>query len=169
MSSSAILPHEILTEVPGYRDLSLLYAVGYIQAFRGVCESDGREIYLKLCPTAHLETIARLRHNWTLQAEIAIGGATVPHKLVPFGDNGLLIEYGRYGEKTSREKWLCPGPYVSSGCGIDAMPFADSETPEPMFRSRRDILAILKAFVTVILDVALLNGRYAICSFDCAT
>ena len=149
MSASAILPHEIVSEVPGYRDLSLLYAVGYLQAFRARRNDDGKEVFLKLCPTAHLETLARLRHNWTLQGEIAIEGASNPQKLIPFGDGGLMLEYGRWGERTSRELFLSPEPYISSGSGIDALPIDLSAAAEHKVRHRDDILALLKAFVTV--------------------
>jgi osomolarity two-component system sensor histidine kinase CHK1 len=149
MAASAILPHEIVSEVPGYRDLSLLYAVGYLQTLRARRSDDGKDVFLKLCPTAHLETLARLRHNWTLQEEIAIEGATVPQKLVPFGDGGLMLEYGRWGERTSRELFLSPEPYISSGSGIDVLPADLSEGAEPKVRSRADILALLKAFITV--------------------
>jgi|SRR5579859_2876301 len=146
---STVLPHEIVTEVPGYHDISLLYAVGYLQAFRATRDDDSKPIFLKLCPTAHLETLARLRHNWTLQHEIAIAGASNPQKLLPFGDGGLMIEYGRHGERTSREMFLAPGPYVSSGSGIDALPADLSIGTEPMLRTHADILALLKAFDTV--------------------
>lgn len=149
MSASAILPHEIVSEVPGYRDLLLLYAVGYLQAFRARRSDDGNDVFLKLCPTAHLETLARLRHNWTLQGEIAIEGASNPQKLIPFGDGGLMLEYGRWGEKTSRELFLSPEPYISSGSGIDALPICLPATAEHKVRHRDDILALLKAFVTV--------------------
>jgi osomolarity two-component system sensor histidine kinase CHK1 len=149
MSASAMLPHEIVSELPGYHDVSLLYAVGYLQAFRAVRDDDGKDVFLKLCPTAHLETLARLRHNWTLQGEIAIQGASNPQKLLPFGDGGLSIEYGRWGERTSREIFLSPEPYISSGSGIDALPAELSLGDEPIFRSRADILALLKVFVTV--------------------
>jgi hypothetical protein len=149
MSASTILPHEIVSDIPGYHDVSLLYAVGYLQTFRARRDDDGRDVFVKLCPTAHLETLARLRHNWTLQGEIAIQGATTPQKLVPFGDEGLLIEYGRWGERTSREIFLSPEPYISSGSGIDVLPADLSLGHEPIFRSRTDILALLKVFVTV--------------------
>jgi hypothetical protein len=149
MSASAILPHEIVSEVPGYRDLSLLYAVGYLQAFRARRSDDGKDVFLKLCPTAHLETLARLRHNWTLQREIAIEGASNPQKLIPIGDGGLMLEYGRWGEKTSRELFLSPEPYISSGRGIDTLPVDLSAAAEHKVRHRDDILALLKAFITV--------------------
>jgi hypothetical protein len=149
MSASAILPHEIVSDIPGYHDISLLYAVGYLQTLRARRDDDGKDVFIKLCPTAHLETLARLRHNWTLQGEIAIQGASTPQKLLPFGDGGLLIEYGRWGERTSREIFLSPEPYVSSGSGIDILPADLSLGSEPMFRNRSDILALLKAFVTV--------------------
>jgi hypothetical protein len=149
MAASAILPHEIVSDLPGYYDVSLLYAVGYLQAFRARRNDDGKDVFLKLCPTAHLETLARLRHNWTLQAEIAIEGASNPQKLVPFGDGGLMIEYGRWGERTSRELFLSPEPYISSGSGIDALPAYWSAGVEPKSRNRTDILALLKAFFTV--------------------
>ena len=141
------LPHDIVTSIPGYHNLSLLYAVGYLQAFRGIRSADGVEIYLKLCPTAHLETLARLNHNWKLQQEIAISGVTFPDKFEPFADGGKLMEYRRYGERTSREMWLSPDPYVSNGIGIDK--FAITANPEPMQRTHADICAILKAFETV--------------------
>lgn len=150
MSASAILPHEIVTELPGYHDISLLYAVGYLQTFRARRNDDDKPVFLKLCPTAHLETLARLRHNWTLQNEIAIEGASNPQKLVPFGDGGLMIEYGRRGERTSRECFLSPESYISSGSGIDALPADLSFRPVPKTRSHADILALLKAFVTVL-------------------
>ena len=149
MSASAILPHEIVSEVPGYRELSLLYAVGYLQAFRARRNDDGKDVFLKLCPTAHLETLARLRHNWTLQGEIAIEGASNPQRLLSFGDGGLMLEYGRWGERTSRELFLSPEPYISSGSGIDALPIHLSAAAEHKVRHRDDILALLKAFVTV--------------------
>jgi hypothetical protein len=149
MAASAILPHEIVSEVPGYRDLSLLYVVGYLQAFRARRSDDGKDVFLKLCPTAHLETLARLRHNWALQKEIAIEGASNPQKLAAFGDGGLMLEYGRWGEQTSRELFLSPEPYISSGSGIDALPADLSEGAKPKHRSRIDILALLKAFDTV--------------------
>jgi hypothetical protein len=150
MSASAILPYEIVTELPGYHDVSLLYAVGYLQAFRARRNDDNKPVFLKLCPTAHLETLARLRHNWTLQREIAIEGASNPQKLVPFGEGGLMIEYGRRGERTSRELFLSPEPYISNGSGIDALPADLSFNPVPKIRNRADILALLKAFVTVL-------------------
>jgi hypothetical protein len=156
MAALAILPHEIVSEVPGYRDLSLLYVVGYLQTFRARRIDDGKDVFLKLCPTAHLETLARLRHNWTLQREIAIEGASNPQKLVPFGDGGLMLEYGRWGEQTSRELFLSPEPYISSGSGIDALPADLSGGVKPKHRSRADILALLKAFDTV---CCYLNGR----------
>src|SRR5271170_5662638 len=111
MSGSTILPHEIVSDIPGYHDVSILYAVGYLQTFRARRNDDGKEVFLKLCPTGHLETLARLRHNWTLQGEIAIEGASNPQKLVPFGDGGLMLEYERHGERTSRELFLSPEPY----------------------------------------------------------
>jgi hypothetical protein len=150
MSASAHLPHEIVSEIPGYHDISLLYAVGYLQTFRAVRNDDNRQVYLKLCPTAHLETLARLRHNWTLHGEIAIEGASNPTKLQPFGDGGLLIEYSRYGERTIRELFLSPEPYVSNGSGIDALPLDMGTGLDTLERSREDILSLLKAFVTVI-------------------
>jgi hypothetical protein len=150
MSASTILPCEIVSDLPGYRDASLVYAVGYLQVFRATRADDGKHVYLKLCPTAHLETLARLRHNWTLQGEIAIEGARNPTKLVPFGDGGLLLEYARWGERTIREVFLEEGAYISSGSGIDGLPAADlSGVLEIKHRSREDILALLKAFVTV--------------------
>lgn len=149
MSASAILPHEIVSDVPGYLDLSLLYAVGYLQAFRARRSDDRKDVFLKLCPTAHLETLARLRHNWTLHGEIAIQGAANPTKLVPFGDGGLMLEYERWGERTSRELFLSPEPYISSGSGIDVLPVDLSAAAEPKVRQRDDILALLRAFVTV--------------------
>ena len=149
MSASVILPHDIVSDVPGYRDLSLLYAVGYLQAFRARRSDDGKEVFLKLCPTAHLETLARLHHNWTLHREIVIEGASRPQKLVPFGDGGLMLEYERWGERTSRELFLSPEPYVSNGSGIDVLPVDLSAAAEPKSRTRDDILALLKAFITV--------------------
>jgi hypothetical protein len=149
MCVCAILPHEIVSEVPGYHDLSLVYAVGYLQIFRAVRDDDNSLVFLKLCPTAHLETLARLRHNWTLQGEIAIQGASNPTKLQPFGDGGLFLEYSRYGELTSREVFLNPEPYISSGSGIDALNVDLEMDIRPIERSREDILALLKAFVTV--------------------
>jgi hypothetical protein len=162
MSASAILPHEIVSELPGYHDISLLYAVGYLQAFRAVRDDDGKDVFLKLCPTAHLETLARLRHNWTLQGEIAIQGASNPQKLLPFGDGGLMIEYGRWGERTSREIFLSPEPYISNGSGIDALPAELSLGNEPISRSRADILALLNVFVTVLISVLFTHARFAI-------
>jgi len=149
MATSAILPHEIVSEAPGYHDISLVYAVGYLQAFRAKRDEDGKDVFLKLCPTAHLETLARLRHNWTLQGEVEIAGASIPQKLLPFGDGGLMIEFERHGERMSREIFLNPEPYISSGSGIDAFSADLSANYEPKFRSRSDILALLKAFVTV--------------------
>jgi hypothetical protein len=150
MSSSTILPCELVSDVPGYRDTSLLYAVGYLQVFRATRADDGKDVFLKLCPTGHLETLARLRHNWTLQGEIAIEGARNPTKLVPFGDGGLLLEYARWGERMIREVFLEEGAYISSGSGIDALPIADLPgVIEVKQRSREDILALLRAFVTV--------------------
>jgi hypothetical protein len=163
MSGSTILPHEIVSDIPGYHDLSILYAVGYLQTFRACRNDDGKEVYLKLCPTAHLETLARLRHNWTLQQEIAIEGASTPQKLLPFGDGGLYLEFGRWGEKTSREMFLSPEPYISSGSGIDVLPTDLSMDLEPKFRSRDDILALLKAFVTVWAIWRSPNGRSVTC------
>jgi hypothetical protein len=154
MSVSTILPHELVTEVSGYDDLSLLYAIGYIQTFRARRTDDNQDVFVKLCPTAHLETLARLRHDWTLHGEIAIIGASNPQRLMPFGDGGLLLEYPRRGERTSREMFLSPEPYVSDGSGID-VPLNDvSPNLEPISRSRTDVLALLKAFVTVILSMA---------------
>jgi len=162
MSVQSVLPHEIVTEVPGYHDLSLLYAVGYLQTFRAIRDDDNREVFLKLCPTAHLETLARLRHNWTLQGEIAIEGASNPQKLQPFGDGGLLIEYRRNGEKTSREIFLSPEPYLSNGSGMDG--FSAESNVEPMDRSREEILALLKAFITVNTDsTGHADNRFVIC------
>ena len=163
MSGSTILPHEIVSDIPGYHDLSILYAVGYLQTFRARRNDDGKEVYLKLCPTAHLETLARLRHNWTLQQEIAIEGASTPQKLLPFGDGGLYLEFGRWGEKTSREMFLSPEPYISSGSGIDVLPSDLSVELEPKFRSRNDILALLKAFVTVWTICRSAHGRSVTC------
>ena len=147
--SGSILPHEIVSDIPGYHDLSTVYAVGYLQTFRARRCDDDKEVFLKLCPTAHLETLARLRYDWTLHQEIAIDGASNPQKLLPFGDGGLVIEYGRWGEKTAREIFLSPEPYISSGSGIDVLPTDLSVEVEPKFRSRADILALLKAFLTV--------------------
>ena len=152
------LPYNIVTDIPGYHNLSLLYAVGYLQVFRGIRSVDGVEIYLKLCPTAHLETLARLNHNWTLQREIAINGVTFPSKFEPYGEGGKFIEYRRYGERTSREMWLSPEPYVSNGSGIDST--AINANPEPMHRTHADILAILKAFITVCSVLGFAYGRY---------
>ena len=163
MSGSTILPYEIVSDIPGYHELSLVYAVGYLQTFRARRNDDGKEVYLKLCPTAHLETLARLRHNWTLQQEIAIEGASTPQKLLPFGDGGLYLEFGRWGEKTSREMFLSPEPYISSGSGIDVLPADLSPELEPKFRSRNDILALLKAFVTVWSIYRSANDRSVIC------
>jgi hypothetical protein len=118
MASSTILPHEIVSDVPGYHDVSVLYAVGYLQTFRARRNDDGKDVFLNLCPTAHLETLARLRHTWTL-------------------------------EQTSREIFLSREPYISSGSGIDVLPSDLSAELEPMLRSRADILALLKAFITV--------------------
>jgi hypothetical protein len=155
MSYSPILPHEIVSTIPGYHNISLLYAVGYLQVFRAVRDVDGGEVFLKLCPTDHLETLARLRHNWALQEEIAIEGATPPKEHAPFGDGGFLIEYARHKERTSREIYLSPEPYVSSGSGIDAMP--DELDPEPMFRTRCNFAALLRVFITVFLYVCKVN------------
>ena len=150
-SSSTILPHEIVSDIPGYRDVSLLYAVGYLQVFRATRTDDGKDVFLKLCPTAHLETLARLHHNWTHQAEIVIEGARNPTSLVAFGDGGLMLEYPRRGERMVREVFLEEGPYISSGSGIDALPALrdSSGTVEIKHRSREDILALLKAFISV--------------------
>ena len=163
MSGSAILPYEIVADIPGYHDLSVIYAVGYLQAFRAIRDDDGKEVFLKLCPTAHLETLARLRHNWTLHQEIAIEGASHPQKLLPFGDGGLIIEYGRWGEKSSREIFLSPEPYISSGSGIDVLPTDLSVELKPKFRDRADIIALLKAFVTVWTIYYSVDGRFATC------
>jgi len=149
MSASSILPHDLVTEIPGYHDISLLYAVGYLQTFRAVRDGDNAHVFLKLCPTAHLETLARLRHNWTLQGEIAIEGASNPTNLSPFGDGGLLLEYGRYGEQSSREVFLNPEPYISNGSGIDTQHVDLGTNVEPLERDRGTILALLQAFVTV--------------------
>jgi hypothetical protein len=151
MSPSTILPHELVTEVSGYHDLSLVYAVGYLQVFRAKRNDDDSDVFLKLCPTAHLETLARLRHNWTLHKEMALPGASNPQKLLPFGDGGLLLEYLGRGERTSREIFLSPEAYVSDGSGVDVWSDGDSPTVKPLPRSRDDVLALLKAFVTVIL------------------
>lgn len=154
-NSAAVLPHEIVSTIPGYHDISLLYAVGYLQVFRAARDVDGGDVFLKLCPIDHLETLARLRHNWALQEEIAIEGTTPPKEHAPFGDGGFLIEYARYKERTSREMFLSPEPYVSSGSGIDAMP--DDLNPEPMVRTQTEILALLKIFITVFLSISNAN------------
>jgi len=150
-TSTTILPHEIVTHIPGYVSLSPLYAIGYLQTFRAIRTADAQPVFLKLCPTSHLETLARLRHSWTLQCDFSISGALPPLKMAPFGEEGgLLIEYARNEERTSREVFLQEGPYVSSGSGIDALPTDwDGKKVHPKVRTREDIIALLKAFVTV--------------------
>jgi len=71
--------------------------------------------------------------------------------MAPFGEEGgLLIEYARNEERTSREVFLQEGAYVSSGSGIDAVPTDwDGKKVQSKVRNREDVIALLKAFVTV--------------------
>jgi hypothetical protein len=163
MSGSAILAHEIVSDIPGYNGISLVYAVGYLQVFRARRNEDGKDVLLKLCPTAHLETLARLRHNWTMHGEIAISGTSNPLNLLPFGDGGLLIEYERRGELTIREIFLSPEPYISSGSGTDALPSDLSTMQQPKNRTREDLLALLKAFITVTMSLCNAYISYVTC------
>lgn len=74
-----------------------------------------------------------------------------------------MIEFERHGERTSREMFLSDEPYISSGSGIDALPADLSGEVEPKLRTRANILALLKAFVTVESLQEHADDRYVIC------
>ncbi|CUS15016.1 unnamed protein product [Tuber aestivum] len=64
--------------VPGYEDLRPVYSINYIQVFRAKSISTGAPVVLKLCTVNHLDTLARLRHEWKLLSEANIDSPRGP-------------------------------------------------------------------------------------------